>query len=739
MTARPRGVRLRSRAAAGCLAGGLALSPIGLAAPAATALTSPADVLPVTLALTTLRPIAPQPGDTLVLKGTVTNISAEPVSNLTIELRMGSAISARSTFDAYADDPTGTVADLPITLAASSPLAAGTLAAGQHESFSLRATMDPVTTGLPTSSWQVRALGIAVSGDTGFGAGPVGNLRTFLPWAPRQAVGLQPLDVAWLWPLVDRPHRDTSVTWGDDDLAGELKPDGRLGGLLAAAAAAAHQAPPPALKSRSHHKQPATARPAATDVPVTWAIDPMLLDDVEAMRGSYQVAHSPKPTAGTGSVEARAWLTSLRDATTGADTIPLPYGDPDVAAAVRNGLSTLVGVAATSGKRVIQRLLPGAMLLDAGWPPGGLIDQRAVDALFSDGATSLVLSDSALPPVIAPNETPSSLASLVTAAGPIPTTLSDSILSTAISEGAETPGTSRVTLQRYLGETLMIEAEAPSYRRSILIAPARRWDPSPTLATDLLADTGKVPWLSSTTVGSILAGPPDTSVERQPLTYPSAARHAELPPSYVRSVAKQQRLLSQLTAVLPPGDAETRPFSTALLRALSSAWRGAPGARQAWLNAFSASLHTQYDAVHIVSAPYSTVTLTGHGGKVPVTIANNLSAPASITIQLENAGQRLTLPHHGRVSVAIPANRQTTVDVHATAKTSGVFPLTVQLLTPNGQKYGTPVQLYVRSTVYGTITLVITGAATAALLVAVGIRLTRRALATRRAGSAPAP
>jgi uncharacterized protein YfaS (alpha-2-macroglobulin family) len=123
---------------------------------------------------------------------------------------------------------------------------------------------------------------------------------------------------------------------------------------------------------------------------------------------------------------------------------------------------------------------------------------------------------------------------------------------------------------------------------------------------------------------------------------------------------------------------------------------------------------------------------------VPVTIANDLGAPAHITVQLD-ANQRLTLPHNGRVGpVALPAGQQTTVDIDAAAKTSGVFPLEVQLLTPNGQKYGQAVQLFVRSTVYGTITLVITAAATAALLVAVAIRLVRRGIAARRAANAAA-
>ncbi len=730
--------RLR-RASALLVAAGLAIGGAGPGAASATAAITPTAPLPISVTLSALRPIAPQPGDTLVVRGTLTNNSAEPVSGLAVQLRLGGAISARSTFDSFADDPTGSVSALPISLTVATPLPTANLAAGEHEPFTLQAAMNPATTGLPTSSWQVRELGISVTGLTTFGAGTVGSLRTFLPWAPRDAIGPKALNVAWLWPLADRPHRDGSAPWRDDDLASQFAATGRLTGLVHAAAAAAHQAPPPPPVGHGHKANPkktAPPRSAARDVSITWAIDPMLLDDADAMRAGYQVSRSPKPAAGTGSAAARSWLGAVRAATSGAEVIPLPYGDPDVAAAVRNGLATLVGVAATTGRNIIQRLLPAATFLSAGWPPGGLIDQHAVDALFSDGATSLVLSDTALPPVTPPNETPGALASLVTAAGTIPTALTDSILSTAVDNGSVSAGDARITLQRYLAETLMIEAEAPSDQRSIVIAPARRWAPTPTLAADLLADTGKVPWLGSTTVGDILAGAPSTVVQRQPLTYPGSAREAELPAAYVKGVARQQHILSQLTGILPPGDSETRPFSIALLRALSSAWRGEPAARRIWLGAFAGELHAMSSGVRIVSAPYSTVTLTGHGGKVPVTLANDLNAPVNITVQLENATQRLTLPHNGRVKVAIPANRQTTVDVHAVARTSGVFPLQVQLLTPSGQKYGAPVQLYVRSTVYGTITLVITGAAAAALLVAVGIRLIRRARAARRAAAA---
>jgi hypothetical protein len=500
-----------------------ALLAVGLAVPLLCSAGLPAaaspvgETQPVAVTLSTLRPIAPQPGDSLVLRGTVTNNSAEPVGDLAIQLRMSGPISARSTFDEYANDPTGPVTALSVALTPSMPLATTTLDAGAQAPYTLTATLDPSLLGLPTSSWQVRELGISVTGTNSFGSSTLGNLRTFLPWAPRDAIGPQPLQVAWLWPLIDRPHRDSSDLWRDDDLAQELRPGERLSGLVAAASQAADQAPPPVTTKRRHRDERQPAKPPARNVAITWAVDPMLLDDIDAMRSDYEVAHTPKPLVGTGTPLARAWLPRLRAATAGADVIPLPYGDPDVAAAVRNGLSTLVGVAATTGRKVIETLLPSASLLSTGWPSGGLIDQRGVDALFSDGATSMVLSDTALPPVTAPNETPAPLASLVTAAGDIPTVLVDSILSTALSEGAQDPAQARATLQRYLAETLMIEAEAPSNERSIVVAPARRWDPTPTLSSQLLTTTGKVPWLESTTVRSILAGSPDTALERQPL------------------------------------------------------------------------------------------------------------------------------------------------------------------------------------------------------------------------------
>ena len=84
------------------------------------------------------------------------------------------------------------------------------------------------------------------------------------------------------------------------------------------------------------------------------------------------------------------------------------------------------------------------------------------------------------------------------------------LLTTAGSASA--PGAEFATKQLFLAETAMIAAEAPSLARSVVIAPPRQWNPSNTLATDLLKETTNAPWLTPTNLAS-LAG---LQVSRRP-------------------------------------------------------------------------------------------------------------------------------------------------------------------------------------------------------------------------------
>ena len=240
---RGRAARLLTAIGIACLPLAAATLPAhatGLPSPTTTASPESLPATPVSVGLTSITPIAPQPGDTLTITGTATNVTADPISGLGVELLMGPTLGNRSSFDLFAAAPTGAVSGLTQVAAPLTPLADTTLDAGRSESFEISVPVNNL--GLGTTSWQVHELGIQVSGTTTAGVGPVGQLRTFLPWAPRSArFGLDRLQLAWLWPVVDRPHRGVTPDWLDDQLAGALTTNGRLGRLVAAAASAETQ------------------------------------------------------------------------------------------------------------------------------------------------------------------------------------------------------------------------------------------------------------------------------------------------------------------------------------------------------------------------------------------------------------------------------------------------------------------------------------------------------------------
>ena len=705
-----------------------------LSSPTPTASTSTGPTLPVAVQLADLVPLSPQPGDVLRLTGTLRNTSTQPVTDLALQLRYDPThIGSRSQFDDYVDQHNGGPLPLPDAVAATATLATRTLAPGRSIPFLVTAPVDSLSLDLP---WEVFELGLQVNGSTTNGFGAVGGLRTVLPWAPMNASGHgSQTQVAWVWPLVDQPHRTVGATFTDDSLAHSLAANGRLGQLLSIGVAAQSQQPVPvsAPKTKKGKAKKAPVVIPVSPVPVTWAVDPLLVEDAGLMSNGYKVATGHGTVTGAGAAVARGWLTQLRSATSASSLLALPYADPDVVAAGRADLSSEVQVATNSGQTLVSQAL-GVSPLSYAWPPNGLLDQRTLDTLFRAGVSTVVLDDRALPPVTPPNETPSAHATITARDGNLDAILLDHVLDGAVTAGVDDPARQRLVVQRVLSELLMIQAERPSDQRTIVVAPDRHWAPGPSYASALLSDTGKVPWIHPVDLPAVL-GTPESTLARQGLTYPHEARLAELDRGYVDSVDNLRAEADTFASILAPGDPNARAFDDGVLRTLSSSWRGRDVAADHYRSAVSAALEATKSKVRIASAAGSFVTLTSHSGTVPVTVSNELGTPVKVTVKISS--QHLQVSGGGRAAQTIPAHRQVAVDVRATARTAGVFPLDVTLLTPTGKTYDAT-QLFVRSTAYGAVTIAITGGATGVLLIAVIIRLVRRARAARRVATGAA-
>ena len=555
--------------------------------------------------------------------------------------------------------------------------------------------------------------------------------RTFLPFWPGKKAGGQPVRIAWVWPVIDQPHRGICTAMLDNSLAANLG-NGRLAGLLDA------------------------GRDYAGSAKLTWAIDPALLDDADAMTRSYQVLAGPscaqvrnEPASGA----ARSWLAELHAVTATGPVFTTPYADPDVAALTHRGLDADLAAAIKDGSAIAGKFF-ATQDRTLAWPPDGIADANVVDNLLAQDASvhggsvqggiqTLVLDSGMMPPTNPSlTYTPDAVAEDHTGVGAtVRVLLADHDLTTVLGAGSSSSAEGAVaTSQRFLAETAMIAAEAPNLSRSVVVAPPRRWDPGTALASQLLGDTVSAPWLSSVYLSSLkpVTTPPGApSPDRAPL--PSKLTRAELTPKYLRDVRELGIRTRLFESILT---SQGSAYRLAIARLESSAWRGDGQARgQDLLSQAVTYIGAQEQMVSIIRS--SQITLGGSRGTIPVSIDNKLRSTIHVRLQAIVPATR-ALPASARLSVGpvpqqlitIGPRQKETVRLQVHSHSAGVTEIRLRLLTPQGAPIpGSDATLKVRATAFGTLALVIIAVALGVLVITFVARVLRRGLREGRPGS----
>ena len=424
----------------------------------------------VMVAIDSMSPQVARPGATITVTGTASNGTNQAKAGLDVQLYTSpTRFASRDAMDGYATQ--GGITDL--------------IAVG--DPFYLAASLRPGATVAWHASFQVNSVGMAEFGvypvtaelADQFGV-PVASDQTLLPfWPGQQAAGLaRPLDVSWIWPLIDQPHHQVCPalpTLTNNDLAASLGRQGRLAALLAAG----------------------QAHPGAD---LTWVIDPALLSDVQTMTGRYQVAASGSGCTGPtepASRTAAAWLSELRAITSSQPTVLTPYANVDAAALVHAGAwgSTDLASAYAAGGQVADSVLHGSSGHSIALPAGGTADLSLLTALAAaEGIHAVVLDSSQMAPVNSAVFEDDAVTSIQVGGTTMTVLLADHVLTGVLQEGDTSSGvlpqsTQFTVSQRFLAETAMIAAEAPDSDRSIVVAPPDNWSPSAALADQLLAET----------------------------------------------------------------------------------------------------------------------------------------------------------------------------------------------------------------------------------------------------------
>ncbi|UBU13443.1 DUF6049 family protein [Nonomuraea gerenzanensis] len=646
-----------------------------------------------TVSISSITPEAPRNlTDEIKITGTVRNDTGADTSGLQVRLRyLNQRFADRATMATYLSDQN--TATLPSSVSTrNSFMDLPPLAAGGTAQWTITAT--PVQLGLSTFGVYPIAVDVAQY------SVPQAAVRTVLTYAPATPQKLPRNRIAIALPVIDQPHRATDdAAFVDDKLSQSLAGRGRLADL-----------------ARIAQSAPAT---------VTWVFDPALLDDVSRMTKGYTVKTKDGEEKKPASAEATAWLTTMRSALAASPVVATPYADPDVAALAHQGLDTQTHRAIELGGQTARTLLNRNATTNLNWPADGVLDPDALDLLSVSDVDTVLLNATNLPPQQPVTTTPDGAATLDSVNGPVTALVADAELSRLFEPASST--STLLSTQRFIAETAMIAAEpGQTAPRSLVVAPSRRWNPNPTLVTALIKTAGKLPWLQPVKLESIKPG--KGAVPRAGLTYTDQDRKEELSRKYLDPV-KDVWSKSQLTSLIMQQKTQSR-FDAAVLRLTSSAWRNSTRAGRSVTSEVKKAVDDRLAEIKITGAsPDSPKTLAGSNGVVPISVKNELGVPIELYIDIKSDNPELLTVNFAQPEpLTIGGGQSGTVQVqmNAAPDTSGDATVTVQLKTADGQPYGKPQRLTIRTTGYTGIALVIVGAALTVMLAAVVTRLLRR-------------
>ena len=462
------------------------------------------------IAITSMTPTIARPKGKVTVSGIIANPTAAPLAGLSVQLwSSNTAMASRQSMNDFLAGQPGAAVDFPVPGAQLTLPSRVPAHAAQPWSLTMKVTQAGMRT------FGVYPLAAQLNGATG----ELDVARTFLPFWPGKSAArtVKPLNIGWVWPLIDVPQRGACAALLTNELAASVAPGGRLATLLAAG-------------------ESADGRSAQ----LTWAIDPALLSDVSVMKAPYRVGAQENCTRGKteqASQYAGGWLSDVKAVTGQQDFFVTPYADVDLAGMAHRGLNDLLTAAFNDGHAAAQKFLGRTQRAtpdtvgQIAWPAGGAADYGVLEELAAKQQVRSVILDSKLMPPSPPvSYTPTAATTTPDGLGHhMNVLLADHRLSEILSLRSSqipgvTPGPTAMPAgarsqiraaaafakkQLFLAETAMIASEpGADATRAVVAAPPRRWAPSPSLAAELLAETVDTPWLRPATLASLAATSP---------------------------------------------------------------------------------------------------------------------------------------------------------------------------------------------------------------------------------------
>jgi hypothetical protein len=665
----------------------------------------------------------------LHVSGKITNTGDRRITKIDVRLQLGERPTTDRQFtDALAKPPTTlTSQSRPVPVVDS-------LDPGQSSPLAITVPLGATASSLQVAKPGVYPLLVNVNGTPEFGgAARLAAVNMLLPvlsvpGKPPPERPAKPTGVSVLWPIANTVPRVATMSLRgplvltDNRLAAELGPGGRLYSLLSAAQMARNSSP-------------------RVFDSMCFALDPDLVQTVDAMSRGYQVRTSTGTTEGSGAETAKQWIDGLRQLVAGHCVVALPYADADlnVLAKVSSGgePDTNLVTTAAGGAAVLQQVLGVQPQKGVLWPDG-VPDTKTLAMLPGAGVETL-LTDSARLKGSSPVTTTVSIAGTNLRAHPLDSLVASALTGTPAAEPTAgnvttVAGQPEVATQnglaalafRALGQQASASQSLPG---QLVVAPPRRWNaPLNELSTLVksLSDYTNAGVIAPVALPQLLAEPAaDQAAMKDDTQDLRAGPSVELSNAMSTIDTSTAGLVSGMavdaTSLVKPAQL-VEPVRIGLVRAASTAWREANASTPAATFNARQELNSLSGRV-TVAAPPQTINLASGTSPLPVFVSNTLPVAMTVRIKLTNNTSLRPEDIQDRV---IPANGATNQYIPVEALRAGRFSVDVSLSTPAGTGLGTTARFQLTSNDYGTITILGTVAAAGALLLLSSRRIYRR-------------
>ena len=718
---------------------------------------------------------------TVRVTGTLTNTGASPVRDVNLRLQRGDLMTTRAELLAADVDPD----EAGAVLGAFAPIDE-VLEPGEERDFSY--SVDAADLALTDEG--VYPLLVNVNGTTDDGlVRRVGELSTYL--VRRPAVPDERTTVAWLWPVVSDTSRSPTGGFADDRLARSVAAGGRLDRALAVveglpsteeggeerADLPVALAVDPALVEElalmaegGYTVGPDDTPGEGTEAAAAFlerlralaAVHPVVAlpygdvdADALASVGLDDVVTRSLPGTAAGTAEGtgpavpdpqnQVGPTSPTAEPTddgGADPTEVPVAPSPTASATGTegapegdpGAAETLG----AGARILADELEVEPRTDLAWAAGGSFRADTVATLREGGVGTVVLGPAGVTGgARAVGLEPGAARARATAAtddGDLDVLVADTGLGAVVDAAQDWAGGPRVAEQRYLAELALIGQQAPDgSTATVLVAPSREVEAAPEGAGQMMADTAGLPWLQPSSLAAVEADRP-----RDAGRLASPADAVLLDRAGLADVVAAERTRDDLAdAVVGEPDEELRSFDAATARTVSVSHRSSAEGFRTDASGLRTAVGRLLDQVSLLAPANGAYSLASRDSPLPLTVRNDLPFAVSVQVDMSTPSTRSIRIEDIGVQTLAPGQR-TTLEVPTEVRQNGRYAVSAALRTPGGAALGESVRLQVRSTAYGTISLLITFGA-AGLLGLLFLRRLVNLVLRRRAVPAEAP